>query len=57
MTKQKFKVAVDSGSGVISKTAARTLAQMILEFYNDPENRRAFEEERKAAMMAASVPQ
>jgi hypothetical protein len=56
MAKQKFKVVVGN-DGVISKTAARTLAQMILEFYNDPENRRAFEEERKAAMMAAPVPQ
>lgn len=57
MTKQKFKVAVDSGSGVISKTAARALAQMVLDFYNDPENCKAFEEERKAAMMAGPVPQ
>lgn len=52
----KFEIKISNETGMPTKLAAHTLAAMVLEFYNDPENRRAYEEERKAAIMAAPSP-
>ena len=41
------KIVVECSSGVISKEAARSIARDIIEFFQNPENMKAFEEWKK----------
>ena len=41
------QIIVDCSSGVISKKAARSIARDIIEFFQNPENVKGFEEWKK----------
>lgn len=48
---------IAGNSGTISRCVARQIAEMVKEFYEYPENRKAFAkwQRRRAAMMAAAA--